>query len=483
MRKTIIFTDLDGTLLDETSYSYAEALPALNLIATNHTPLILCSSKTRAELEMYRMQLNNTHPFISENGGGIFIPRGYFSIPVEAKEANGYQLIQLGTPYAQIRKHFVHLREKLHAKVWGFSDMSIAEVAALTGLHENEAALSMQRDFDEAFVFEAGTDEDFLHAIEAAGLHWTQGRIFHIMGKHDKGRAVSILMTLYQQQYGNVDSIALGDSLNDLPMLKAVDDPVLVKHKNGSYDSRITIPNLLKTRLPGPVGWNETVLRLLRHQPDSPDPELVDQHILVGIFEAALAEVDPCLDKTHNGIIAGLRQALTAAQGKATQLGYTTKTISDTLQGETSDAAHFLAQAVRTQLAEMQPNERCCLLCGGETTVTVRGTGKDEGNQEFALTFAVEIEGLQGVTLLSAGIMVDGRTASTARALGIDPLHYLANNDSYAFFQQLDTVSGVCSHLKTGPTDTNVMNIQIILLNKKSPSMPTEQISQENTQR
>ncbi len=67
------------------------------------------------------------------------------------------------------------------------------------------------------------TDEEFLRAIEAAGLHWTQGRVFHIMGKHDKGRAVHMLISLYQQQFGDVASIGLGDSLNDLAMLKAVD--------------------------------------------------------------------------------------------------------------------------------------------------------------------------------------------------------------------------------------------------------------------
>src|SRR5512135_2792694 len=79
MKKIVIFTDLDGTLLDEVNYSWSEAQPALNLIKSGATPLILCSSKTRAELEAYRVQLDNHHPFIAENGGGIFIPRGYFS--------------------------------------------------------------------------------------------------------------------------------------------------------------------------------------------------------------------------------------------------------------------------------------------------------------------------------------------------------------------------------------------------------------------
>ena len=254
MKKTIIFTDLDGTLLDEATYSFAAALPALSKIADVGMPLILCSSKTRSELEAYRLLLNNPHPFISENGGGIFIPRGYFSVPVEAEQANGYQLIRLGTPYAEIRKHFVSLREKLHTKVRGFADMSIAEVAALTGLSEEDSALARQRDFDEAFVFDGETDEAFLKAIEAAGLRWTQGRIFHIMGSHDKGRAVNILMSLYRKQYGGVTSIALGDSLNDLPMLREADRPVLVRHADGSFDTRISISGYIEDAVSRPRG-------------------------------------------------------------------------------------------------------------------------------------------------------------------------------------------------------------------------------------
>src|SRR3990167_8085280 len=103
MPDTIIVSDLDGTLLDSTSYSFAAAQPALEAIRARGVPLILCSSKTRTEIEGYRQCLNNRHPFITENGAGIFIPRGYFSFPFEAGVFGDYQLITLGTPYAEIR--------------------------------------------------------------------------------------------------------------------------------------------------------------------------------------------------------------------------------------------------------------------------------------------------------------------------------------------------------------------------------------------
>jgi glycerate 2-kinase len=210
-------------------------------------------------------------------------------------------------------------------------------------------------------------------------------------------------------------------------------------------------------------------------------PARVAEYLQRGISGQAPETVkanDACLTRTRNVIVAGIRQALTAAQKKSEQLGFSSKTISDKLQGEARNAALFLAQAARSELAAMKPNERRCLLSGGETTVTVRGAGKGGRNQEFALAFALEIDGLRGVTMLSAGTdgsdgptdaagaMVDGNTASQARELGIDPLSYLADNDSYAFLQQLDTSSGTHSHFKTGPTGTNVMDIQIVLLNQ-----------------
>ncbi len=211
-------------------------------------------------------------------------------------------------------------------------------------------------------------------------------------------------------------------------------------------------------------------------------PRRVADHLQRGVtgrVPETVKKNDPCLDRTRNVIIAGIHQALAAAAEKAARLGFATKTITDALQGEAREAAQFLARAARAELDEMQAGERRCLLCGGETTVTVRGTGMGGRNQELALAFALEIEGERGVSLLSAGTdgsdgpndaagaLVAGNTASLARELGIDPLTHLDSNDSYAFFRDFDTAAGAHSHFKTGPTGTNVMDIQIVLLAKE----------------
>ncbi len=212
-------------------------------------------------------------------------------------------------------------------------------------------------------------------------------------------------------------------------------------------------------------------------------PARVVEHLqrgLAGEVAETVKQNDACLDKTRNTIIASLHEAMAAARETAQRLGYDTKIISETLQDEAREAARFLALAARAELAMMKPNERRCLLCGGETTVAVRGHGKGGRNQEFALAFALEIEDVQGVTLLSAGTdgtdgpsdaagaMVDGRTAAWARSLGIAPIRYLNDNDSYAFFEQFDAATGAQCHIKIGATGTNVMDMQIVLLHRDS---------------
>ncbi|MBS1128180.1 MAG: Glycerate kinase [Nitrospirae bacterium] len=186
--------------------------------------------------------------------------------------------------------------------------------------------------------------------------------------------------------------------------------------------------------------------------------------------------VDPCFLRTRNMIVGSSAQALAAAREKAAALGWRPEVITAELQGEARDAARVLARKAVAARDEMKPGERRCLLSGGETTVVVRGSGKGGRNQELALAFAPEIAGVDGITLLSAGTdgtdgptdaagaMVDGNVVTTARNLGIHPEVYLGNNDSYAFFQRLDAQSGEQHHLMTGPTGTNVMDLQIVLI-------------------
>jgi len=269
MKKTIVFTDLDGTLLDYYTYSFDKALPALDALKQEDIPLVICSSKTATEIEYYREKLENHHPFISENGGGIFIPRGYFVFDIQTggydiTEEGYYCVLRLGASYSVLRMAIEELRSE-GFPIRGFGDMTIEEVAALAGLSLKEAAMAKERDFDEPFILGGSgmKTRDLLQAIKEKGFSFTEGRFFHLIGNSDKGRAVSILTAFYRRQFGTLTTLALGDGPNDIPMLREVDYPVIVQRPDGNYDGRIDIPNLIRAEGIGPEGWNRAVNGLI----------------------------------------------------------------------------------------------------------------------------------------------------------------------------------------------------------------------------
>jgi mannosyl-3-phosphoglycerate phosphatase len=271
---TVILTDLDGTLLDAHSYSWAAAAPALAEIARLRIPLIFCTSKTRAEVEYLRRKIGNSDPFITENGGGIFIPHRYFPQHIGGAIRIGkYHCIALGRPYREIVSAFEEVAAASGAQAVGFHQMSAREIAQNTGLPLRLAALARQRDFDEPF-FLAGEDEaaaaKFVALARARGLEVTRGgRFWHLHAGSDKGRAVRTLLELFHSpgrlRRRGLRTIALGDAANDLPMLTAASHPVLLPRPDGRYDPEVLrkLPQIEQAPAPGPRGWNVVVLRLL----------------------------------------------------------------------------------------------------------------------------------------------------------------------------------------------------------------------------
>lgn len=270
MKKLIIFTDLDGTLLDYSAYSFEPALQGLKLIREKNIPLIFCSSKTKKEIEYYREKTKNNHPFIAENGGGIFIPKEYFDSGLEVPEfkiteEDNYLVIRLGAKYSNIRKAVKELISE-GFDIKGFGDMTPKELAEFTNMSEKEAEMAKERDFDEPFIYKGPSYKlpKLLGSINKKGFRFTQGKFYHILGSSNKGMAVSILINLYKNKFGEIKTIAIGDSPNDIPMLQMVDHPVVVQKFDGSYDFRINVPNLAKADGIGPVGWNQAITLLIK---------------------------------------------------------------------------------------------------------------------------------------------------------------------------------------------------------------------------
>ncbi len=268
----LVVSDLDGTLLDPETYSFALAAPALERLEREGVPLILCSSKTRAEIEAVQGQLGIRHPFISENGGALFVPERYFPFPLRgACRVDGYEAVEFGRPHAELVDALHAAASVLRIRVTGFSDMSDADVARLCNLSLEQARLAKKREYDEPFSVgdaDASSKPLLCDRLAGQGLRCTAGgRFDHVTGATDKGRAIGVLRMLYRRAARkHIVTAGLGDAPNDLSLLREVQIPIIVRRKDSSVTERLlaAIPYSRVSRHPGPHGWNEQVEELVK---------------------------------------------------------------------------------------------------------------------------------------------------------------------------------------------------------------------------
>ena len=311
----VLFSDIDGTLLDA-EYSIDVVLPKIYALKC---PLIFCTTKTHAEIGYYRKICNVNDPFIVENGSAIYIPDGYFPFfdelfdyvrdecdecegEVSVEVRDGYIVLELaadaGTDrYMHMRRVLREISHETGVEIRGFGDMSVRELADVSGLSVELAALAKCREYSESFLIvssssvamssgeddsvceekEKGREEGSMkgsmevrHIMEKASERGFRishgGRFFTIYsGEVDKGRAVRILKALFAKEHRNKNrkTYGIGDSANDIPMLSEVDIPALVRRPDGSSCVDI-VPEPLRSRIyvtrgAGPEGWVEFV--------------------------------------------------------------------------------------------------------------------------------------------------------------------------------------------------------------------------------
>lgn len=264
MQNFIIFTDLDGTLLDHETYSFAEAKEALSLVKSKNIPLIIVTSKTSAEVLDVQKQLGILHPFIVENGGAVFFPEQFTDlVGMDCKKQNNFFVKTVGAERKKILDFLEPLKN--HFKIRSFVDFSDAELSKLMNMNIEGIQKSKKREFSEPFIF-FGNEKENLNLLTEKALEngfkiLKGGRFYHLVGRlQDKGEAVKIVKNFYNLKNGGFDkSIGIGDSLNDFEMLKQVDIPVIVKKKDGGYED-INLAGLIKAGAAGPEGWNKVVL-------------------------------------------------------------------------------------------------------------------------------------------------------------------------------------------------------------------------------
>lgn len=267
----IIFTDMDGSLLDHATYSHAEADECLNWLKQKQIPVIPVTSKTCAEVLMLRQQLNNEAPFIVENGAAIYIPLNELQ-PSSSEVARSEDF--LIRTFVDSRVHWQGLLKTvgthLNDAFLTFQQAGIEGIMQMTGLNEQQAQLAAQREYGEPLKW-LGSDaqyDEFREFIQAQGGQLLRGgRFIHLSGACDKGIALQWLLNQYRQHYAEktVVSIALGDSQNDIAMLEAVDHAIIIRSPVHDYPqlSDNAEQSVYRTQALGPSGWAEGITYVL----------------------------------------------------------------------------------------------------------------------------------------------------------------------------------------------------------------------------
>lgn len=266
MKKLIVFTDLDGTLLDHGNYRWIDAAPAIKRLQQNDYPLIFNSSKTYFEIRSLCEEMNNYNPIISENGSVVAVNIGCFED--EPAELECYRLHYFGLPYQRVIEILQEIRQQHGFSFTGFSDMNTEQIMHYTGLSSSRAKAAAKREATEPLLwndFEGRLDR-FREELEKYHLTLTRGgRFYHVMSPVDKGRAIQWLIKCYRDMEPDVEwiTMGLGDSYNDIRMLECVNHPVLVKNPAIEQPDVSHIENIFTTSLTGPAGWNEAVLHAI----------------------------------------------------------------------------------------------------------------------------------------------------------------------------------------------------------------------------
>jgi mannosyl-3-phosphoglycerate phosphatase len=267
MNRYVIFTDVDGTILDKRTYQPGPALGALYHCRERKVPVVMVSAKTRAEIEFLQNELDYTTPFVCENGGGLFLPKNMFEQPKAFDECDGYWRFQSDITVGELHRALGKIASNLDLPIMGFLDMSDEEVADLTGLSLEGAARARRREYDEPFIIRDETPEK-VQAVRShiimLGYGYTHGGgLHHIMGRFDKGRTIRIIMNLYLEKNPAIGFVGIGDAYNDISMLLAVDHPYLVRKPDGSFEAGLEIASLRVTDGIGPAGFAEVIAALV----------------------------------------------------------------------------------------------------------------------------------------------------------------------------------------------------------------------------
>ncbi len=273
MKKFVIFSDLDSTLLDDKNYSYAHAEKTIEFLKKHNIPLIFCTSKTFSETIEIVKKLGLNEGFSVENGGATYINNKYEKILKELnikhnKEIEDYLAIISGKTIKELSQEFLLLKEKFDFNSQSIFEMGKQKFKEITNLKEEDLDKAFSREFDLPFIAEKDIimNDELKKYLSQRGLRiFKGGKFYHLTGNHSKGDSVTLFKKIYEKTFEDFKIIALGDSQNDLEMLLLSDYPVIMPVKKGVYSKSLTerLKNPILSNKESSEGWSEMIMKIL----------------------------------------------------------------------------------------------------------------------------------------------------------------------------------------------------------------------------
>mgnify|MGYP000364382699 FL=1 len=270
--ETLIFSDLDGTLLDHFTYQSTAASKTLEQLISANIPVILNTSKTFAELGVINSELNLNAPFIVENGAATYIPMHTLKTqPRDTVAVGDYWVKSFCLPRLYWLKLLSEHTDEFTKCYRGFSTISVSTLSKITGLSLDDAKRAKQRQYGEPILWlgdEPAKTKFIDHLIDLGANVVKGGRFIHVGGHCDKGQALIWLTEQYRENFNNpsIMTIALGDGENDVSMLEAADVAVQIRSPVHDFPTLYRQFKVTQTKLFGPEGWTEAIQDILANK-------------------------------------------------------------------------------------------------------------------------------------------------------------------------------------------------------------------------
>jgi mannosyl-3-phosphoglycerate phosphatase len=263
-RRIVVYADPD-TVRTHNASSLRATRDTLSALAGHGVVVVLCGNESRAELELIQQDLSVRHPFISENGGGLFLPHGYFArVPHDTRATPGYDVIDFGRPYHHVADVLHEIADRLRVQVTSFRDLSINQVAEQFQLSLPQALRAKLRDYDEPFRIASANPavhSRLFTALRQAGLRsFAQGHCHHATGVRDKADSIRTLTALYRQIFTEVVTVGLARDPFDTCLLQAVDIPVVIRSESIDVTRLLSkVPTARFVNSDDCCGWSEII--------------------------------------------------------------------------------------------------------------------------------------------------------------------------------------------------------------------------------